>query len=64
MGFTLTLEDSVAGNKHCCSPIQLFTSRLFPSPHLSTQKASGVTLWQQPKTKTTGSNLAVLIAYI
>jgi len=62
MGFTLLLEDSVAGNKHCCTPIQLFTSRLFPPPHLSTQKTKGVTLWQQPKTKTTGGNLAIPIA--
>jgi len=38
MGFSLILENSVAGNKHCCTPIQLFTSQLFPSPHLSTQK--------------------------
>jgi len=44
MGFTLILENSVAGNKHYCPPIQLLTSRLFPSQHLSTQKAKGVTL--------------------
>jgi len=43
MEFTIILESSVAGNKHCCTPIQLFTSRLFPPQHLSKQKAKGVT---------------------
>jgi len=44
MEFTLILENNVAGNKHDCTPIQLFTSWLFPSPHLSTQKTKGVIL--------------------